>query len=127
MVYTTLGQRGLSLIGTNASRGGDPVAVINANYGGWPLVLLQYRSSQTRQRLNPVTNGQAPRAGDPPFTFAGMNVVVKWGPETDGRRPRAASKPQLDAAIMLATELDRLIGPLAERSTQPAAPKPKKS
>ena len=125
-VYSTLVERGLSLIGTNASRGRDPVAVINATYSGWPLVLTQYRSAATRQKLQPVRNGQAPKKGDPPFTLAGLNLVIEWGPRTDNRLPRAATKAQLTEAQKLAAELDRLIGPLAERSTQPAAPKPTK-
>ena len=122
-VYSTLVQRGLLLIGTNASRGRDPVAVINATYSGWPLVLVQYRSTATRQKLHPLRNGEAVKRSDPPFTFAGLNLVVEWGPRTDRRLPRAVSKAQLAEAQKLAAELDRLIGPLAERSTQPAAPK----
>jgi hypothetical protein len=125
-IYSTLLQRGLSLIGTNASRGRDPVAVINATYSGWPLVLVQYRSTATRQRLHPLRNGEAVKRSDPPFTFAGLNLVVEWGPRTDNRVPRAVPKAMLTEAQKLAVELDRLIGPLAERSTQPAAPKPTK-
>jgi hypothetical protein len=125
-VYSTLVQRGLSLIGTNASRGRDPVAVINATYSGWPLVLVQYRSGVTRSKLHPLRNGEAVKKSDPPFTFAGLNLVIEWGPRTDNRLPRAVSKAQLTEAQKLAAELDRLIGPLAERSTQAAAPKPAK-
>jgi hypothetical protein len=124
VVYSTLVERGLQLIGTNASRGRDPVAVINATYSGWPLVFLQYQNSGTRRQLAPIRAGEAPRRGDPPFTFGGLNMVVAWGPKVDNRVPRSATKAQLDAAAKLAVELDRLIGPLVERSTQPVAPKP---
>jgi hypothetical protein len=124
VIYSTLVERGLQLVGTNASRGSDPVAVINATYGGWPLVFVQYRSAGTRQQRAPVKPGEAPRKGDPPFTFAGLNMIVQWGPKVDNRAPRSATKTQLDAATKLAAELDRLIGPLVERSTQPVAPKP---
>jgi hypothetical protein len=135
VIYSTLVERGLQLIGTNASRGRDPEAVINGTYAGWPLVLLQYQSSGTRFQLTKFKNGDAPGKGDPPFTFAGLNVVVKWGPSVDRRVPqRSATKAQIDAATTLAVELDRLIGPLAEKSIQrvspqlatprPATPKP---
>jgi hypothetical protein len=123
VIYSTLVERGLQLIGTNASRGRDPQAVINGTYAGWPLVLLQYQSSGTRQQLTKFKNGDAPGKGDAPFTFAGLNVVVEWGPQVDGRVPqRSATKAQIDAATTLALELDRLIGPLAEKSIQRVAP-----
>jgi hypothetical protein len=122
-IYSTLVERGLGLIGTNASRGRDPAATINATYAGWPLVLIQYRSSQTRLKLHRIRSNQMPGRGDPPFTFAGMNVVVEWGPTVDGRVPRAVTKTQLADAQRLAAELDRLIGPLAERAAQSALPR----
>jgi hypothetical protein len=123
VIYSTLVQRGLGLIGTNASRGKDPVAVINATYAGWPLVLTQYRTSDTRNKLFPIKSAESPKKGDPPFIFAGLNVVIKWGPEVDGKAPRPATKSQVEDAGKLATELDRLIGPLLERSVFPVAPK----
>lgn len=123
VIYSTLFERGLTLIPTNASVGRDPERVINATYAGWPLVLLQYRTSVTRQQLDPLKAGDAPRKGDAPFTFAGLNVVVEWGPRIDGRVPRFANSSQVESARTLAAELDRLIGPLAERSTQPVAPR----
>jgi hypothetical protein len=123
VIYSMLFERGLTLIPTNASVGRDPERVINATYAGWPLVLLQYRTSGTRQQLTPIKAGESPGKGDAPFTFAGLNVVVEWGPKIDNRAPRFANSAQVESARTLAAELDRLIGPLAERSTQPVAPR----
>ena len=121
-IYGTLGQRGIPLVGTNAVRGTDPVVVINATYDGWPLVFTEYRSSATRGRLSGIRT-RVPGPNDAPFTFAGMNVVVHWGPRLPGRRPAAPPAPRVKAAAKLAAELHRLIGPLSERSARPVAPR----
>ncbi len=122
-IYSTLITRGLELIGTNASRGRDPAAVINATYAGWPLVLVEYRSSASRRKLEPVAPGRPPAPGDPPFAFAGLNLVVEWGPRLERRRPGTPPRNQVAAAVRLAAELDRVIGPLLERSARPVAPR----
>ena len=126
-IYSTLIARGLQLIGTNASRGRDPAAVINATYAGWPLVLAEYRSSASRRRLEPIAPGRPPGPGDPPFAFAGLNLVIVWGPRLERRTPGPPPAAYVAAAVRIAAELDRLIGPLAERSSRPVAPRPKKA
>jgi hypothetical protein len=99
--------------------------VINAVYAGWPLVVTQYRSSASRKRLEPIVSARPPGPGDPPFAFAGLNLVIEWGPRLERRRPGAPAPAYLAAAARLAAELDRLIGPLAERSTRRVAPRPR--
>ena len=99
--------------------------MINATYAGWPLVLVEYRSSASRKRLEPITPGRPPGPGDPPFAFAGLNLVIEWGPRLERRRPGPPPATYLAAAVRLAAELDRLIGPLAERSARLVAPKKK--
>jgi hypothetical protein len=123
-VYTGLNAAGLGLVGTNAEAGTDPVKLINATYDGLPLVIVGYSSDAARSKLAKVTNGSAPAAGQPPYTFVAYNIVVEFGaPGADGPPP-TPDATLASAAQTLAAALDRLIGPLAERSYQRVSPTP---
>ena len=62
-----------------------------------------------------------PRA-PPPFTFAGQNIVVYWGPIEEGAAPPEPDASQLEAATKLAVALDAVVGPLQERSSSRVSP-----
>jgi hypothetical protein len=111
-------------VGTNAVAGADPVMRINATYAGAPLAIVAYTSTARRQHLFPMRNDAAPGPGDPPYTFAGLNLVVLFGPSSVGSKPPSGTALAGPAAS-LAAELDRLAGPLIERSTVRVAPTPK--
>lgn len=121
-VYSKLVAAGLRLVGTNAQQGTEPQARINATYAGWPLAFVQYSSSAARARLAPLRAGAKPGAGDPAYTFAGLNIVIFWGPQRAGSLPAAADAKRVESARALARELDRLIGPLVERSASRVSP-----
>jgi len=115
-VYTRLNQAGLGLVGTNATEGTEPRSRINASYAGWPLALLEYSTTTARAKNVPFRDGGAPGAGQPSFTFVGLNIAVLWGPTTKGQAPALPDATKVEAAKKLADALGALVGPLAERS-----------
>jgi hypothetical protein len=121
-VYTFLNKAGLGLVGTNALTGNEPRNTYNATYAGWPLSLLEYSSATTRAKAQPFRDGVAPTKGAPPFTFAGQNIVVLWGPVQAGTLPPAPDASHLEAATKLAVALDAVVGPLQERSSSRVSP-----
>ncbi len=124
-VYTRLNQAGLGLVGTNAAEGTEPRSRINASYAGWPLALLEYSSTTARAKSVPFRDGGAPGAGQPVYTFVGLNIAVLWGPSTQGQVPAPPDATKVEAAKKLADALGALVGPLAERSiTRVTAPLP---
>jgi hypothetical protein len=115
LLYTTLNRDGFGLVGTSAQAGTDPLSVINATYAGQPLIIEAYSSGAARARLAPLVDGAVPAVGQPLYTFAGLNIVVFFGPTLE---PASATlDPSLaSSAATLVDELDRLIGPLVVRS-----------
>ncbi|MET1231949.1 MAG: hypothetical protein ABWY52_03750 [Candidatus Limnocylindrales bacterium] len=123
-VYTRLNRAGLGLVGTNALSGKEPRTTYNATYAGWPLSLLEFSSATTRAKALPFRDGGAPAKGSPPFTFAGQNIVVFWGPIEASAAPPQPDASHLEAATKLAVALDALVGPLQERSSSRVSPLP---
>ena len=121
-VYTFLNRAGLGLVGTNALTGREPRNTYNATYAGWPLSLLEYSSATTRAKALPFRDGGAPAKGTPPFTFAGQNIVVLWGPVEEGVSPPQPDAGHVEAATRLAAALDAVVGPLQERSSSRVSP-----
>jgi hypothetical protein len=123
-VYVALQAAGLGNIGTNAEAGTDPVKLINATYAGRPLVIVGYSSDAARLRLAKVADGSAPGRGDAPYTFAALNLVLEFGAGVASATPPSPDVAEIAAARALAAVLDRLIGPLTERSSQRVSPRP---
>jgi hypothetical protein len=118
-VYRALREQGLNILGTTARAGKDPVSTVTGTYAGWPLRLSQYASTRSRLALVAFENRDLPSRGDPPFMFAGLNIVVEWGPVLPNRAPPAATPAQLRAATRLANELNLLVGPIGQRTASP--------
>jgi hypothetical protein len=106
-------------VGTNAKAGTDPVTTIVATYGGWPLKLAEYTSTHARMQAVPFENREVPKKGMAPYLFAGLNLAVEFGPAHAGTQPPAPDNQQLRAATSLANELNRLVGPIGQRSVVP--------
>lgn len=121
-VYRLLNRAGLALVGTNARTGKEPLKTYNATYAGWPLSLLEYSSATNRAKVVPFREGTAPGKSQPPYTFAGQNIVVLWGPIEQGVRQPAPEAARVEAATKLAAALDGIVGPLQERSTSRVSP-----
>ncbi len=117
-VYTNLRQQGILVVGTNAIAGKDPVNRINATYEGQPLAILGYSSDLARAKFYAFRDATKPERGDPTYTFAGLNIVVEFGPSTPGKRPAAPDPGLATSAQQLAAQLERLLGALDERSEQ---------
>ena len=121
-VFTGLGREGLK-ISPNTAVGGAAgtgiVTRINATYLGWPLDLVQYRTSADLAKAAKWKNGDAPGRGEPPFALAGHNILVTWGPWGPGSRPPVPDDRQAAALEALVKALDRLLSPLRARTIVP--------
>lgn len=121
-VYIALNAAGLGIVGTNAEAGTDPIKQINATYAGQALVIAGYSSDAARRTSVKLTDGSRPGRGDPPYTFSAANIVVQFGPATNGAIPPSPDVAELASAQALAQALDRLMGPLIERSPARVSP-----
>ena len=119
-VFTKIDSAGLNVKANNADQppSGEPRKRINATYAGWPLILSEYSSSAALKTAGRFDPSAKPVADDPPYAFAGLNILVEYGPRT----PQKPGVPELrfhSAAIALILVLDPLIGPLQQRSVDP--------
>jgi len=117
-VYKAFGSGGVAITPINANLGqGDPniVKQINANLGGWPLRITQYKSGAVMRRALDWTPGQAPGGDEAPFAFAGLNILVTFGP-ISARAPSPPDDSRRQAAASIVAILDPLLWPLAQRS-----------
>ena len=120
-VYRALRTAGLSIVGIGASSGvtpSDPLERISATLDNQPLAILGYASDLGRAKLYPFRDGTAPDASQPVYTFAGVNIVIEFGPSTAGKKPPAPNAALAATAQQLASTLEALLGQLAERSVQ---------
>lgn len=123
-LFRRLREAGIPLIGTNAQQSADPVVRINATFDGWPLALAQFSSTTARAKLVPFRDGAAPGLEEAPYTFVGINIAVSYGPIVQSEKPAAVPADKVASATRLAAELQRFIGPLAERSAGRVSPVP---
>lgn len=120
VVFTKLNGAGLSVKANtaNQSQGGEPLRRINATYRGWPLIISEFSSTAALRSKAGFTAGARPKTDEPPYTFAGLNVLVEFGNRSTGRP--ASPDPRLHtAALELAQVLDPLLGPIEQRSIEP--------
>jgi hypothetical protein len=117
-IYKAFGKGGVAITAINANLGqGNPdiVKQINANLGGWSLRITQFQSSVVMTRDLKWQPGEAPGGNEAPYNFAGLNILIQFGPIS----VRAPSAPdagrQHDAAAIVAL-LDPLLWPITQRS-----------
>lgn len=130
-VYRGLAAAGLSISANTAvsgGPGGEPRTTISATYAGWPLLLSEYSS---RAALDAAVGSLAgpPGQGRPPYAFAGLNILVLYGPMQQLYSPSAPAGPFRTAAAALVDALDPLVGPLRQQAVvavplPSAAPRP---
>jgi hypothetical protein len=124
-VYTALRKQGITVVATNAVAGKEPLSRINATYVGQPLTIMAYSSDLARAKLYAFRDETKPERGAPTYTYGGLNVIVEFGLKTSGKVPAPADSSMGTAAGELATVLERLLGPLDERSFERSStPKP---
>ncbi len=123
-VFSALGSSGLQITANTASKGpgGEPEKLINATYAGWPLILSQFSTADALRKVTKFDPRVAPTHGDAPYAIVGLNILVEFGPKTSTlKTPVLPDAHRQAAALVLVAALDRLLGPLAERSVMPLA------
>jgi hypothetical protein len=119
VVYEAIQKAGMKLTVNNAtgSTGGkEPRRRFAVDLGGWPLELLEYGSIAAREVDYGYPSGTPPDRGDPPYTLAGLNIVVSYGPGVGHDVPEVPDGRYQDLARKLALVLDTYLGPLSQRT-----------
>ncbi len=130
VVYKALSKAGLKISVTNASGGSpgkEPRRSYSASLDGWPLQLIEYGSTAAREADFGFLSGSPPTKEDPPYTFAGLNIAVTFGPDTSHEVPIVPDQRFQDVAKKLGDTLDIYLGPLSQRTVTALglpAPKP---
>jgi hypothetical protein len=120
-VYAALIGAGLSIVPSTASTGGprgEPRTRVNLTFDGWPLVPSEFSSSAALAASGYQTG--APGKGAAPYAFAGLNILVEYGPTGSGA-PAAPPERYRASAQTIVDILDPLLGPLSQRSVVPAS------
>ena len=117
-IYRAFAKGGVVITPINANLGqGNPdiVKQINANLGGWPLRITQYKSGVVMRKALDWTPGQPPGGDEAPYAIAGLNILIQFGP-ISARAPSAPDAGRQQAAASIVAVLDPLLWPLAQRS-----------
>jgi len=117
-IFRFIGKGGLRISSVNANLGhGNPdvVKVINADIGGWPIRITQYKSSAVLARTLGWQPGKAPGSDEAPYAFAGLNILITFGP-ISAKPPTEPESARAQVAATLVGILDPLLWPLAQRS-----------
>ena len=120
-IFRDIGKGGLRISPTNANLGqGNPaiVKVINGDIDGWPIRITQYTSAAVLARSLDWTPGQAPGGDEAPYAFAGLNVLITFGPISD-KAPTVPDPSRTAAAAALVQILDPLLWPITQRTVTP--------
>jgi len=121
-VFAGLDKAGLRITANTATlgvEGSDIVTKIYATYLGWPLDVVQFRSSDALTRAESWEAGESPGRGEPPVTLAGSNILIVWGPTISGAAPTKPDARQSDGLKELVAALDVLLSPLKARTNVP--------
>jgi hypothetical protein len=117
-IYSILIGAKVAMTCPNANLGnGNPriVKQINCNLNGWPLRITQYKSGTLMADSLKWTPGSAPTGAQPPFGWAGLNVLIEFGPISAKAPAKPSTDRQQTAASILAI-LDPLLWPIAQHS-----------
>jgi hypothetical protein len=120
-VFRALGAAGLHVTANNAvsgGPGGEPLKKVNANFDGWPLILSEFSSAAALATSSGFVPGATPTRDDAPFSIAGLNILVEYGPHAKNTNDAPADQFR-KAAQRLVDVLDPLLSPLAQSSVVP--------
>ncbi len=118
-VFRILASAKLGMKANNATLGGgnpDILKVINADIGSWPLRITEYRSSAALKKDLGWKAGAAPVRNEAPYGFAGLNVLVEFGPVSTAGTPKAPEADRQQVAASIVAVLDPLLWPLTQHS-----------
>ena len=120
-VFAALSAAGLHVTANNADAGGasgEPRKRINATYASWPLILSEFSSAAALAKSSGFTPDATPAIDQAPFTLAGLNILIEFGPHA--KNAPTAPDPRFTAAAQaLVDALDPYIGPLSQSSIRP--------
>jgi hypothetical protein len=117
-IYTLLFKAKVALQCPNANLGnGNPVIVkqINCTVGGWPLRIIQYTSGTALTSAMDWKPGDAPVGDESPYNWAGLNMLIQFGP-ISARAPSAPDSSRQATASSIFAILDPLLWPIAQHS-----------
>jgi hypothetical protein len=120
-VYRLVSAAGIKIVANTASAGtkGEPVKRITATYNDWPLVLTEFSTASALRSVGKFDTSERPRRGEAPYIVAGLNILVEYGPrDTNDPTPVPADAAHQKSLMALVGALDRLLGPLTQRSVQ---------
>ena len=120
-IYRAISLAKLGIVANNANIGGagsDIVKQINADIGSWPLRIIEYRSTAALTRALDWKPGDRPGGDEAPYAFAGLNILLEFGP-ISARAPSAPEATRQTAAASIVALLDPLLWPLAQHSVVP--------
>jgi hypothetical protein len=118
-IFRALGAAKIGITANNANQGrGNPAIVkqINADIGNWPLRITQYRSSADLRAALKWKAGEKPVRNETPYAFAGLNVLVEYGPVSSAADPQAPDASRQTFAQQIVAVLDPLLWPLEQHS-----------
>ena len=115
-IYQDLRKAGLQITANTADAGEDPVKTIHLTYESWPLVLEQYTSAKALLAKTGFDPKKKPAFGDPAFEFAGLNILVAYGPRVQNTAPSSPDPRFVAAVTKLVDVIDPLLGPLEQSS-----------
>jgi hypothetical protein len=118
-IFRALGTAKLGITANNANSGrGNPAIVkqINADIGNWPLRITQYRSIADLQEALKWKPGEKPVRNETPYAFAGLNVLVEYGPVSSAGDPKTPDASRQTFAQQIVAVLDPLLWPLDQHS-----------
>ncbi len=121
-VFSGFGREGLKVKAHTADVGAEKAGVvtrIHATYSGWPLQVVEYRTSADLAKAASWEAGEAPGKGEPPIALAGSNILVRWGPFDSDDKPPKLDERQTAALDALVAAMDRLLSPLRTRTIVP--------
>ncbi|MBA2721235.1 MAG: hypothetical protein H0U52_18630 [Chloroflexi bacterium] len=117
-VFRVLSSAKLGMRANNATLGGavsDVVKVINADIGGWPLRITEYRSTAALRKAV-GWKSPTPARNETPYAIAGLNVLIAFGPVSRVAPPNAPEAARQEVATAIVAALDPLLWPLAQHS-----------
>jgi hypothetical protein len=106
----------MSCPNANLGNGNPKIAKqINCNLGGWPLRITQYTSAKVLIDSLAWVDGVEPGGKEAPYNWAGLNVLIQFGP-ISARAPTRPDTERQDTATSILAILDPLMWPIAQRS-----------
>jgi len=117
-IYGVLAAAKLGMSCPTASLGDQPGVVkeINCSVAGWPLLIVQYQSSDALNR-DLGWAGSTPGAKEPPYGWAALNVAIQYGP-IGLNQPVQPDSARAAMAAQIVGILDPLLWPLRQHSIQ---------